>query len=539
MADEIRFQRGPQSRLPLLDNGEPAMTTEGDLYVGTPSGNKRITYDDSGVKTQLETLSLSLAQKAKQYRIDVTDKQFGAKGDGVTDDTTAIQNAITYAQSLVTDRFLSGVEVYFPKGTYRISSTLTITASNICLSGESHSSSVLYAPSSTFDLIHFNGTALSLYAVGLKNLRIYTPTNSTAGFHVRLTKCINSMFTNLYLVGWYNGMAVDGGGKIYIDNVILSQENRTTGTSNYGMDFLDTNGINSDVHVSNVQIVPDLAKSAIHTVSVRSSDGIYFSNFHMHGGFLVQPNNVGNGQTMASLFFSNCYFDRSNDANFAFTGSATAYRNFMFDNCYFRDAVNGLVFNTTSLVSRVQFSNCSFSQQDNSGVDCKNSNVSEVLFNSCVFSDNNSVNNASYGDMLLQGVNLIVNACTFKNGAGFGVNFKASLSNSLISACNFTGSTAGTKFVNNGSQNKIGTLNGFLAKNKGSAVIATGTTSITVTHGVQVPVTLENVRITKRSSLSGAGDWWVTNLTSTTFDIVVQTAPTANVTFTWDVDGTT
>lgn len=491
-------------------------------------------------RTSGQKLSEQLAEKAKQYRIDVTDKQFGAKGNGTTDDTVAIQNAINYAQSLVTDRFLNGVEVFFPKGTYLISSTLTVTSSNICLSGESLSSSVLYADSSNFDLVHFNGTALSLYAVGMKNLRIYTPTNSTAGTHIRVTKTINSMFSKLYLVGWYNGILVDGAGKTYFDNITLSQENRTTGTSNYGFDFLDTNGINSDVHLSNIQNVSDINKSSNYTMSVRSADGIYFSNMHIHGGFLVQPNNVGNGQTCSSLLFSNCYFDTSKDANFAFTGSAASYRNFFFDNCYFRSGVKGLVFNTTISVSRVQFSNCHFSQQTNNGVECINSNVSEVIFNSCHFSDNNSANNASYGDMLLYGVNIIVNACSFKGGGtlGYGVYFRSSLQKSTISACNFTESTTANKFVNSGSANKIGILNGVVAKNRGSAVVATGTTSITVTHGVGVAVDATNISATPRSSLSGGGSFWITNVTATTFDIVVQTTPSANITFTWSVDVT-
>jgi hypothetical protein len=513
-----------------------------DLIVGTQQPSEVV--DSRGgfpvLGDRLNDVTSKLSQKAKQYRVDVTDSQFGAKGDGVTNDTTAIQAAIDYAQTLVTNRFLNGAEVFFPKGTYLISNTLTITSSNICLSGESISSSVLYAPSSNFDLVHFNGTSLSLYAVGIKNLRIYTPTDATGGFHVRLTKCINSMFTNLYLVGWYNGIAVDGGGKIYIDNVILSQENRTAGTSNYAIDFLDTNGINADVHLSNIQVVPDLTKSATHTVSVRSSDGIYFSNLHMHGGFLLQPNNVGNGQTLASIFFSNCYFDRSNDANFAFVGSANSYRNFMFDNCYFRDAVNGVVFNASTLVSRIQFSNCSFSQQDNSGVDCKNSNVSELIFNSCIYSDNNTVNNNAYGDMLLQGVNVIVNACTFKGGGalGYGVYFKAGLSKSAIAACTLTESTTTKKFVNSGTVNKTGVLSGVTLKNRGSAALSSGSTSVTVTHGLSVTPSLEQILIMARSLKSGSGDLYPTNITATTFDIVSQSAPSVSVSITWWVDTT-
>jgi hypothetical protein len=52
-------------------------------------------------------------------------RQFGAVGDGVTDDTTAINNAITYAAAL---GVAGGATVYLPPGTYSISSTIALAA---------------------------------------------------------------------------------------------------------------------------------------------------------------------------------------------------------------------------------------------------------------------------------------------------------------------------------------------------------------------------------------------------------------------------
>ena len=50
-------------------------------------------------------------------------KDFGAKGDGVSDDTSALQAALTYLQT-------SGGSLFFPVGVYRTSATLTLTSAN-------------------------------------------------------------------------------------------------------------------------------------------------------------------------------------------------------------------------------------------------------------------------------------------------------------------------------------------------------------------------------------------------------------------------
>lgn len=64
-------------------------------------------------------------------------RSFGAKGNGVADDTTAIQNAITAATA-------AGGVTYFPKGTYVITSTLSF-GSGAALIGDGRGSTTLLA----------------------------------------------------------------------------------------------------------------------------------------------------------------------------------------------------------------------------------------------------------------------------------------------------------------------------------------------------------------------------------------------------------
>ncbi len=106
----------------------------GNIIPGGPDG--RLPYEDDGI-----TLSWTLAGYKGEIpyaeeTIDVTD--YGAVGDGLTDDTDAIMDAIDYANNYILS------EIYFPPGIYLIksedpllnNSALDITKNNIILKGD-------------------------------------------------------------------------------------------------------------------------------------------------------------------------------------------------------------------------------------------------------------------------------------------------------------------------------------------------------------------------------------------------------------------
>lgn len=77
-------------------------------------------------------------------------KSFGAVGDGVTDDTTAINAAIAAANA-VSNAGIVGATVYFPPGKYKVTATLTAPTSNVILQGTgygypSSASTIYYTP---------------------------------------------------------------------------------------------------------------------------------------------------------------------------------------------------------------------------------------------------------------------------------------------------------------------------------------------------------------------------------------------------------
>lgn len=83
---------------------------------------------------------------------------YGATGNGTTDDTTAIQAAITAAQTA------GGGTVYVPGGTYLISATLNVTTDNVQIIGAGWSSQILASA------VSFTGSYM-LYVQSLSNFR--------------------------------------------------------------------------------------------------------------------------------------------------------------------------------------------------------------------------------------------------------------------------------------------------------------------------------------------------------------------------------
>jgi len=73
------------------------------------------------------------------------------------------------------------------------------------------------------------------------------------------------------------------------------------------------------------------------------------------------------------------------------------------------------------------------------------------------------------------------------------------------------------------------------AENRGDGDIASGATSVTVTHGVDFSPNIDEVTLTAQESLGSATQFWVSNMTETTFNINVDQAPGKQLTIGWTI----
>jgi len=475
----------------------------------------------------------------------VSVKDFGAVGDGTTDDTTKIQAAINAAKLLVVSRFDSGATVFFPEGTYLITSALTIDTDGIALVGESNSGSVIKAASPTFNLVEFDNGGTAMYYNSVKNLRFRCTGSATAGACIYANRLLYSDICDVVVDGYWVGVQADGCNKFYINRFKATDTGRTPSTlCSYALDFISTTNNCSDLHVNEFNLAPQPNQRGNYAVHIDGCDGIYFSNGHQHGGVLFDPDNVAPENVCASVVWSNIYFDTSPIHHIQFDGTADAYRNFKFVNCRFRDGNRGVFKSSTSDVSKVQITNCDFSTHTNSAISHANDTTSNWLVTNCVFDDCSSTS----GTVYLLGDNAIVSDCTFldsntvANATAPCVYLGVGSSKVRLHDLNFkdhprSDDSANPAIINLSSGNSLGGgLYGYTLKSKGQATINNPSTSVTVSHGLIVQPSISAIKLTLNNDAAGVTRVYANNVTATTFDINTNAAPTVSAVIGWQVD---
>jgi hypothetical protein len=184
-------------------NGSPArIYTGSDYSIRVQNKNGSTVYSASASTDFMSAVDVSFQPAGagatartvqSKLRDTVSVKDFGAVGDGVADDTAAIQAAIDAVASL------GGGSVYIPRGNYLLNTGLTIPTSFTDITGDGFTS-VLIAGASVTTLIDLTAGASSPSGYGLiADLRINQP-NTTANFTALLLgiRCFNMTVRNVY-----------------------------------------------------------------------------------------------------------------------------------------------------------------------------------------------------------------------------------------------------------------------------------------------------------------------------------------------------
>jgi hypothetical protein len=172
-------QYGPGAQYAYVETSSTVITFVTGLHVGASVKFTTATIN-SAAATSADQVSYTppgtgavITNVQTKLRETVSVKDFGATGDGVTDDTVAIEAAIAYAATA--QGGATGNSVYFPTGTYLISNTI-ILPNRVGLQG-ANGRGVVIKPHPTFAdpyMFHANNGIIAMFGSWIRDMFIDT-----------------------------------------------------------------------------------------------------------------------------------------------------------------------------------------------------------------------------------------------------------------------------------------------------------------------------------------------------------------------------
>lgn len=479
------YSSAVDGQVPTKQTGSIAFVTPAGAGDTLKAANETITGDWTYSGDLNLTSTSGTASRAMQDRLDdvINVKDYGATGDGVTDDSTAIQAALD-----------AGNDIFFPDGDYLIGTKLTKSGSFWRILGAGNDRTVLIGDNGNNPILECDtvGTLITNIEVGHMQFRGNSDRTSGALLEFK-KKLFNSSLPELGLRRYYDGIKFTGGAKIRLTGLLCDQQGRGSGTKGRYTLHLSGDATNekvSDFHLTNANLsgLVDGADGLVAHLGVEACDGIYLNNshfFYSDQAVLFTPTDATAGfdDVCASFFASNCYFDSSvTGEHIKWTGDATSYRNFRFSNCEFRDSgsTDGSCVIDAN-VDRVRFnSTCSWRTNDRSGIVTTAGHTVSGLFVGGEFQGNNTDANANAEDIRVLATGARISADFVDGGsAAANINLLSGTTSAKIVDCDFTRSNATTKVTDSGTDTLIKTNTGHSALCAFSATTAGSNLSLT------------------------------------------------------------
>jgi hypothetical protein len=341
----IRTLNGYPSR-----NGTPArlyvnsdysirvMNKKGSVVYSAPAATERYSEEVvSAISAEDVLFSHSTAYTsgtvgfALQAFVNVKNAPFNATGDGITDDTAAIQAAITSLAA-------TGGTVYFPAGEYKTDGGITLV-SNLTLQG---AGGAVLKPSDAVPLWAYRGVSTS--NVKVKDL-VFEGTGAA--------------FTN----GNQRLLQIESGSGVEITGCTFTKA-REGGVSLNGVSFATV----SNSNFTNCYGTGLTTRDGCSKISIDSC------LFNLNGSTGVATSAAGRGLLFwetANSTVSNCVFEANTEYGlrlYSQTGDSEANRNIAISNCAFRDngttatgKVDLYIYDEIADTQRVSVTGCTFS----------------------------------------------------------------------------------------------------------------------------------------------------------------------------------
>jgi hypothetical protein len=340
---EIWLTVGVTYKFVLKDSNEVLIGTYDNVPSAFTTNASSVTYTPAGTGAVTTTVQTKL-------RESVSVKDFGATGDGTTDDTAAIQAAITYIYSFANAGSTgTAPALYFPTGTYLMSSTITMgnTGYQYTLSPYFYgdgTGTVIKVNASNVNPFYWRGPNLGIAGAGnqaagptIENMTFIGPGQDTGGTNtnrialnfntVQGTRLINTLCKN-----WNTG-------ENYKDTDVIY---RLNASCEYNYIGVNTSSLSNNIR-------PDRLVSIGGTITHNTAYGIFYMGgqtpsfndvfFNSNGTSLMLSRQLASENVYPTVgpVIQGCYFEADTSYTMQFGGGAGIVR----DMCILGGAVAG------------------------------------------------------------------------------------------------------------------------------------------------------------------------------------------------------
>jgi hypothetical protein len=466
------------------------------------------------------------AQDKMRDIVNVAD--YGAKGDGVTDDTPAILAAIVANQG---KRIIFGPGTFLYSGIGQTSAhwlgdgtilqgsgrkTTTIKATTAGLGGQN---ALFYVPG---------------YGAGIESMGFDAAVTQTSGSYVFLGGP-ESYISDFFMNKDYRGVIMYG-------NVSQIRHGRFQDASP-GAIRITTGGGDNSQSIFNVLMGAQLDAPNTATAGIRIRNTVALTMYNvsviqMGFGLLIDP--ISGSEPVLNLFCNSCIFDNCTyPIRIVPTGGAPV-RRLYFTDVWASSGVNGVTMAgfTGGTIEGVHFTNLQANLNSESAV-TTGANVSEITFKGGVAGGN------QYGFYFNNPMDTLqIDGMRIGNYEDMGANSQNAI---VFGTPGFTRVKVADNFlVGNASPAITGLANldansivsnniGFKTAAQGSVSFPSGATTLVVPHGLAVTPNNGQIFLSLASGAAGAGVWFPSNANATDFTINVGPAPTANIAFNWRI----
>ena len=327
---------------------------------------------------------------ASKLNDTVSVKDFGAVGNGVTDDTAAIQAAINYAISS------GGIRLNIPKGTYIVSSTIALAGlNNTFIYGDGQDNTIIKTNATTGDVFYNSG--MSFYNT-FRDFSITSSVTRTSGAMIHVKGERRSMFDRLKISKHFDGINFEGAEITFLKNSIIVDPTGAGTAIIIGSTVLQQSVSALCLDTVTTRGTSDTISSPIvgnYGIWVHQSDAIYAVNCDIGGNaindMLIDGGAFPQGRN-ANHYFQQCWFDATAGGDCVKVTGSGSLVNCSFDNCWisgggilapYNNEACGIYLDAiTQGYQNIQFTGCKMHSSAGAGVYINTPNA-DFIFTGC------------------------------------------------------------------------------------------------------------------------------------------------------------